>query len=705
MKARSILCVIALVVVPTAILSLIAGRAVRIQEQNLERRLEATADQTIEAVADSLLLSLELTHSRTAESVADIPPKSGPDEYLAMAAELRQSNPLINHVYVTRLPDTFIYPSTVLGTDPATGRRTGLHDVLPGSGVRHDAQAFFRLDDARTLHFRDTQYKEAAKEYRRIYSHLATPTIIRSKAAMGAAQCRRKLNQLQEAALDLEVAANLPPRLRDEEGWLPALSALKELTDLRRDQADIQSGQDITWTDPAITDELRLLRQIVLMYDQITPLQLDHLLGQAKDRWRTDSRFAPLNQQLLERQRNSLFTVEQRAALMDAAVRHIQQDGLPSRAVWLTTGDAVYSFGPIRPDGRTFGGFAVDPAGLKNRLHATAMGLGAPNDLVVTASVIGQSQSTPTNAVILASARLPYPFDDLILEAYPSSPQALQQSRRARLRFHAWGILLLAFGVVAGAWTVLRQASVEIRLARERSDFVAGVSHDLRTPLSSMRMLAESLYLGRVGDTDEQKEFLKTIVQESQRLGHLVERILFIVRMGERAPSFLFRETDIAILVRDTVEPFVDLRIEPDLPAIAVDPDAIVQVIRNLVDNAVKYSGGAAVARVRLTVTRGAAGGIDMSVSDEGIGMHPHELKKVFRKFYRGKTSAPDATPGIGLGLALCRHIVHAHGGRIEVASTPGLGSAFTVKLPLRSKHRRRRMSHSLSRRKGEQDL
>jgi two-component system phosphate regulon sensor histidine kinase PhoR len=246
----------------------------------------------------------------------------------------------------------------------------------------------------------------------------------------------------------------------------------------------------------------------------------------------------------------------------------------------------------------------------------------------------------------------------------------------------------LVLGVGAGVFTLYYQVTQEIRQARARSEFLAGISHDLRTPLSSMRMLSESLYLGSVKAPEKQQAFLGTIVSECDRLTQMINRALFFVRLGHGALVYSRRENDVAAVVMEAVELFrsriaedraeIELDVSPGRYRASIDSDAMEQLLLNLLDNAVKYSPGKA--RVSLALTR-TDNWIRLTVRDHGIGMTRAQRRRIFRQFYRTREAVGTAK-GSGLGLSLCRHIVKGHGGRITVESSPGQGSTFTVSLP-----------------------
>lgn len=231
----------------------------------------------------------------------------------------------------------------------------------------------------------------------------------------------------------------------------------------------------------------------------------------------------------------------------------------------------------------------------------------------------------------------------------------------------------------------------EIRRARTRIEFAAAVSHDLRTPLASMRMLAESLHLGRITEESKRQKFLATLVTECDRLGRLTDRALYFIRFGQDALQYRLTEGDFGSLVRETTETYLmsgmkrarhlSVQVEEGLPAVRFDGGALEQVVLNLLDNADKYSPQDQNIDVAVEATPDRRQ-VRLSVRDRGIGIAPADLRRVFRAYYRGERARSSDVSGVGLGLALCRHIVRAHGGRIEVESVVGEGSTFRVTLP-----------------------
>jgi len=251
----------------------------------------------------------------------------------------------------------------------------------------------------------------------------------------------------------------------------------------------------------------------------------------------------------------------------------------------------------------------------------------------------------------------------------------------------------LSLVIVGGLVLTKHIVSKEMALARLKSDFVSNVSHELRTPLALIRLYAETLELGRITTSDKKQEYYRIIRKESERLTALINNILDFSRIEAGHKEYEFRQTDIGDLVRNTLDSYryqieqqgfaFEESIDPDLPPVRVDREAIARALVNLVNNALKYSADEKFLGVKLYRANGA---VKLEVIDHGIGITRREQSKIFEKFYRTGDPLVHNTKGSGLGLSLVRHITQAHGGEIAVESTPGKGSKFVLSLPLTGK-------------------
>jgi signal transduction histidine kinase len=252
----------------------------------------------------------------------------------------------------------------------------------------------------------------------------------------------------------------------------------------------------------------------------------------------------------------------------------------------------------------------------------------------------------------------------------------------------AFAVLIGVIGVgIVATWRLVRR---ETEMARLKSDFVANVSHDLKTPVSVIRMFGETLEMGRVPDEAGRREYYRVITRESERLSRLIDNVLDFSRIEGGRRRYELAPTAVEPLVRETLEAFsyplmqggfkVEVDVAPDLPAVPLDADAVGQALANLIDNAIKYSGDRHAVRVEVLIVEGE---LALSVADEGLGIPAAEQTRIFEKFYRVGRSETQGRRGSGVGLALVRHVAEAHGGRVTVRSEPGAGSRFTLWLPL----------------------
>src|SRR6202167_786682 len=251
--------------------------------------------------------------------------------------------------------------------------------------------------------------------------------------------------------------------------------------------------------------------------------------------------------------------------------------------------------------------------------------------------------------------------------------------------------LALVLGVaVFGGYLLLRDVNRDVRMTEVRAQFVASVSHELKTPLTAIRMFAETLAMGRSRDERTKSEYLETIVNESERLARLVDNVLDFSKIEQGKKIYRLRPVRLDEVAGSAVRALqfplaqqgfqLHLTVQEDLPELQADPDAIQQAILNLLTNAMKYSGDAREIDLRVGSRNGDA---IIEVADHGLGLAPEEQKHVFEKFYRAPSHESRLIAGTGLGLTLVAHIAQAHGGRVEVESAPGAGSTFCIFIPV----------------------
>jgi signal transduction histidine kinase len=273
-------------------------------------------------------------------------------------------------------------------------------------------------------------------------------------------------------------------------------------------------------------------------------------------------------------------------------------------------------------------------------------------------------------------------------------PQPIPEIVSASTRPQQALMIVLAVAMALGVFLVAGAAAREVRVAELKSNFVASVSHDLKTPLALIQLFAETLELGRVRTPERAQEYYRIINGEAKKLTRLIENILDFSRMEAGLRPYRMEPADMSESVNKVLSRMetqfsqgnfvVSTRIEADLPRIMADEGAAEQAIENLVANAMKYSGENKQIEIE---TRRANGHIVISVTDHGIGISRREQGRIFRKFYRVQRELGGGPQGTGLGLAIVDHTMRGHGGYVRVESEPDQGSTFSLYFPIPSEN------------------
>jgi signal transduction histidine kinase len=355
----------------------------------------------------------------------------------------------------------------------------------------------------------------------------------------------------------------------------------------------------------------------------------------------------------------------------------------------------------LRPDGRAIEGFVVDRDKLVATLRTRVLeeqGLGklaqvaaVPQQSPGQRSWKSRSDSEP-NAEYLGFAstyafshRFAAPFEQLKARVDLAPLEAADGDGRLLYTL----LFGLAAAIVLGLYALYRMVAVQVRFAQRRSNFVAAVSHELKTPLTAIRMYGEMLRDDLVESEPKRREYYATISSETERLSRLINNVLELSRLERDQRPVQLVVGDVASVVHEVVNTLrphaeregftLQVLVETPLPAARFDRDALTQVLFNLIDNALKYGRGDAERRVEVHC-RALRQGVQLAVKDSGPGVAQEQLSAIFEPFYRAQDELTRTQPGTGLGLSLVQSLVQRMHGQVEGRN---LGPGFEVRVTL----------------------
>jgi len=303
------------------------------------------------------------------------------------------------------------------------------------------------------------------------------------------------------------------------------------------------------------------------------------------------------------------------------------------------------------------------------------------------AVVSGLETESSNESLILSFLNIPLPW-----KLIAAQPAFMDLQKTAWRENFFYGILLIFIVVLMflGVLLIVRDISRESETTQMKTEFVHNVSHELKTPLTLIRLYGETLQRKENLSGEDRQEAYEIITKESERLSHMINNILDFSRIEMGRKEFEFKKGSFAAVIRETLESYryhlekkgflIKEEITPDLPEIVFDKEAMASVLINLLSNAMKFSPEKKEVEVKLFQENNH---IVLQVSDKGIGIYPKDKSRIFERFYRFKNRMVSESKGSGLGLALVKHVVEAHGGRIRVESEPGKGSVFSVYIPV----------------------
>jgi two-component system phosphate regulon sensor histidine kinase PhoR len=301
------------------------------------------------------------------------------------------------------------------------------------------------------------------------------------------------------------------------------------------------------------------------------------------------------------------------------------------------------------------------------------------------------SQPLPWSKYYYFERRFPTTLYKWILQAVPRNYTEMERIAKNQRHANEFLVILSMAMIFCSLAIIYVAGRRERQLTQLKEDFIGNVSHELKTPLSLIRMFSEILVTNRVKSEESKQEYYNIIHNESGRMSRLIANLLDFASLERERHSLYFERTNIAQLVIKELEAYryqiqkdgFELITDVDckVPDTVVDPNAVSMALFNLLDNAVKYSGDRK--RVAVAVHQD-DGFINIAVKDEGLGIPEDERSKVFEKFFRGRSASVKKIRGSGIGLSITKQVAEMHGGEIRLKSEPGFGSTFTLRIPIR---------------------
>lgn len=512
---------------------------------------------------------------------------------------------------------------------------------------------------AESLEFRAADPAAAEREYRKLTRSSDGPVARGALLRLG-----RVLQKQRKLAEALQVFTTLAQSEFGMDG-IP--------TELLAGHAALAIREHLQQHDEARAEATRLARKLGSGQWRLTRSAFEFYSAELR-RMAPDAPVAGQDAVLLSRTADSLVHAWPSSPFGRALIRF---DSTPVLAVWRTAPSARVAF--LAAPGHTARNWIPGLDSMLSRNGMTLALADASGSWVLPPPNLSAPRVTRTGS----ETGLPWTIS---VQALDPAARSADLAVRQRILFSVLIIAVLL--VLVGAYAVARAVNRELAAARMQSDFVSAVSHEFRTPLTSLRQVSELLASGRVSSEARRAEFHDVLQRETGRLHRLVEDLLDFGRFEAGAHEFRYERLN----PLDVVEPVVrDFRAEvaargfevtlshEDTGDISADGQAIGMALRNLLDNAAKYSGHER--RIEVGLSR-PNGRIAVSVRDRGIGIPPDEHQTIFDRFTRGHGIRTSGIPGTGIGLAMVRHIVNAHGGEVRVSSAVGAGSTFTIFLP-----------------------
>lgn len=619
---------------------------------------------------------------------------------------IRERHPAIGETYILDSEGSIIHTDFILDRE-TSHRDESMGRLMPRSNLIAQGERY---------EFSDLDYAAAARSYRDAVKQAPTPEL-RMYARLLLGRCTFKMKNYRQAGEQYRILAEQGREVRSSDGTPLRIIGLFRLAEI---QTSLEEEASSIQTLLALFEELSLAPggfESRDFYLESVRAELDRLLQERtpedsdKDRWATLKiehsarmnkirRLEAVRPALLsrldldaspdDRQNGNPGRLTSAAPLTirdpDGTAKRIGCLVLTSRAddsarrILAYELDRSYFLAELFPhqEGREIGGSSIR-AGLLCEDGSPVSLPDAPSP--------GQ---TPAHGQPLAVEDLSSYLPGWSLALFDTQGKSIDQLVRGEMRLYGAILLGIALLIVSGIVLTLRAATHEAETVRLRAEFVSNISHELKTPLSLIRLFGETLESDSPTDPNKRREFSRIIARESRRLTHLIDNVLDFSKIDAGRKEYAFEKEDLVKVAADTLEAYrlylrdqgftYEISLLRGPITVSIDRDAMAQALLNLLNNAEKYSGEPKYIGVKMTRQEGS---VSITVEDHGPGIPPSDCAHIFEKFYRGEHGPALEAQGCGLGLTIVKKTVESHGGTVSVDSEPGRGSKFTITLPL----------------------
>ncbi|NUM36797.1 MAG: sensor histidine kinase [Candidatus Brocadiae bacterium] len=678
-----------LVALPCILLSAFALEALLGQKLIIEKKIEESYS-AIASTSRKNIIERVSSKIKILDKIANQPLPMQSNLMIALLSEPLVDN-FFHRFYLLDKDYNILYPEE----RPKTAEAMDV--FLPGENYHHFENAYF-------FEFQEQNLTSAIEEYQKIVADLPEQKLdALGHALAGIARCYWKAGMMDKAMESYQYLSKLFQDRKDPQSLVFIIEGKSQIAEIYKIKNDLESHYQtlLYLLEYMIYNEFQISRaKYIFHYRQITERlsflqQEENLSIEAREKF--------------EKSYNNILDNRKQMQMQEAELKEIRQyliselknqtDDKKGGYLHYQRGDKQNLICYRHFAKENFHGYLVYKINLDYCLQnivipcLQSQEVGKDAKLIVmdyTGTSLNEKISSPFFSLVSQPINPVFPFWQIAI--YLKNVRSLEELSQSQSQLYFLALITIILVLLVGVYTIITTFVREVKSARRKSNFVSNVTHELKTPLTAIKMFVETLLLERAKSKEDQRECLQIIASESDRLSRLIDRILNFARMEQKKRKFHFEWADPKQLVLDIGKDFqtqihdtscsIQWNMEENLPQVFMDQEAMREAIMNLLSNAYKYNDKA---QKNITIKAFHIGTekIGIAVKDNGIGIPRHEFRKIFQKFYRIEDTLTRKIEGTGLGLSLVDSIAKAHRGKVKVQSKLRQSSEFTIILPL----------------------